>query len=225
MIRCRFNLTIVLKYDILVNKEVIAVKTYTIIAGVNGVGKSSLTGVLSRDNDSLGCIIDTDSITRQKNGNKISGAKEAVRRINLCLEKGLNFTQETTLSGYRTLRTIKAARELDYRIQLYYVAVESADESICRIANRVRKGGHDIPTEDVKRRFSHRFDDLLKVLPFCDYALFYDNENGFVCVAEYLNGEIRRIGDFAPQWLGELQSKFAEQNFFDSCECDEDELF
>ena len=198
-------------------------KTYTIIAGVNGVGKSSLTGVLARDTDSLGSIIDTDSITRQKNCNKIDGAREAVRRINMCLENGLNFTQETTLSGYRTLRTINTARELNYRIRLYYVAVESADESVRRIANRVQKGGHDIPTEDVIRRFSHRFDDLLKILPYCDSAQFYDNENGFVCVAEYLNGEIKRIGDYAPEWLNDLQGRFAEQNFFESCEHSEDE--
>ena len=32
-------------------------KAYTIIAGVNGVGKSSLTGVLKAERNDLGCVI------------------------------------------------------------------------------------------------------------------------------------------------------------------------
>lgn len=65
-------------------------KIYTIIGGVNGVGKSSLTGVLAAENDDLGVIIDTD---------KIKGGKTAIERINNSLEMGINFTQDTTLSG------------------------------------------------------------------------------------------------------------------------------
>ena len=38
-------------------------KIYTIIGGVNGVGKSSLTGVLASESNDLGVIIDTDKIT------------------------------------------------------------------------------------------------------------------------------------------------------------------
>ena len=35
-------------------------------------------------------------------------------------------------------------------------------------------------------------------------ATFYDNENGFVAVAEYKNGEILQNGNHKPQWLAEL---------------------
>ena len=180
-------------------------KVYTIIAGVNGVGKSSLTGVLARDKNNLGTIIDTDSITRQHGGSKLNGAKEAIRRIQSCLDAGVNFTQETTLSGVRTLRTVQEARARDYHINLYYIAVSSAEESLDRIANRVRKGGHDIPAEDVKRRYNSRFSDLLKILPYCDTAQFYDNENGFQFVAEFRNGELLQVGDYCPGWLKELR--------------------
>ena len=132
-------------------------KIYTIIGGVNGVGKSSLTGVLASESNDLGVIIDTDKITASLAGDKIKGGKAAIKRINNSLEKGINFTQETTLSGSRTLKTIKRARELDYFIRLYYVGVNSADESMKRIRNRVEKGGHDIPEQDVKRRYNKRF--------------------------------------------------------------------
>ena len=39
---------------------------------------------------------------------------------------------------------------------------------------------------------------------YCDEAEFYDNDNGFVKVAEYRNGEIRPVGSFCPGWLKEL---------------------
>ena len=52
-------------------------KTYTIIAGVNGCGKSSLTGVLRTEIDNLGKVIDVDKITFDCGGNSIEGGKQA----------------------------------------------------------------------------------------------------------------------------------------------------
>lgn len=182
-------------------------KIYTIIGGVNGVGKSSLSGVLSAESSDLGVIIDTDKITAECSGDKIKGGKLAIKRIDECLDKGINFTQETTLSGVRTVKTIQRARELDYFIRLYYTGVNSADESISRIANRVKKGGHNIGSDDVKRRFEKRFDDLAAVLPYCNEVRFFDNENGFVEIAEYKNGSLIIKVKAVPDWLNKLKDK------------------
>ncbi len=180
-------------------------KIYTIIGGVNGVGKSSLTGVLAAKSNDLGAIIDTDKITAKLGGDKIKGGKAAIDRINKSLEMGVNFTQETTLSGSRTLKTIKKAIERNYYIRLYYIGVNSAEESIKRIKNRVEKGGHSIPNDDVIRRYGKRFDDLLAILPYCNEVYFYDNENGFVEAAEYKNGTLIIKCDELPNWLSELK--------------------
>lgn len=180
-------------------------KIYTIIAGVNGVGKSSFTGVLIGESTDLGVIVDTDKITAELGGDKLKGGKSAIEKINSSIEKGINFTQETTLSGVKTLKTIKQAREHDYYIRLYYIGVNSAQESIKRISNRVEKGGHDIPAKDVLRRYNKRLDDLIAVLPYCNEVKLYDNENGFVEKAEYKNGMLIIKGKNAPDWLKELQ--------------------
>lgn len=182
-------------------------KTYTIIAGVNGCGKSSLIGVLRTEIDNLGKIIDVDKITAECGGNLIEGAKKAVSIIDDCLKKEIRFTQETTLSGKKTLNTIKTAIEKDYYIRLYYVGLDTKEESLLRIANRVKKGGHNIDTDAVSKRFDKRFDDLLDVLPYCNEATFYDNDNGFVTVAKYKNGEMQFIGHKKPLWLQELIQK------------------
>lgn len=185
-------------------------KTYTIIGGINGTGKSSLTGVLKAETQELGTIIDVDKLNIV-HGGVIEGGKAAVRLINECLQSGSTFTQETTLSGRKTAATAKQARDAGYHVRLYYVGLDTAEESVKRIRNRVQKGGHDIPTSDVLRRFSTRFADILAVLPYCDEAVFYDNENGFMVAAVYQNGELVRIADPLPLWVTELERELKKE--------------
>lgn len=181
-------------------------KVYTIIGGVNGVGKSSFTGVLKESRTDLGTIIDVDQITADLGGNALTGGKAALTKIRECINKGVSFTQETTLSGYKTEATAKQVRDLGYHVRLFYVGLDTVEESLARIQNRVKRGGHNIPHDDVKRRFASRWEAVAKVLPYCDEAEFYDNDNGFVMVAEYRNGELRTIGRRCPLWLEELQT-------------------
>lgn len=181
-------------------------KTYTIIGGVNGVGKSSFTGVLKERSTDLGIIVDVDKITAELGAGALAGGKAALRKINECIDKGVSFTQETTLSGRKTEGTAKRVKDLGYHIRLFYIALDSAEESLSRIENRVKRGGHDIPHDDVIRRFEGRWEAVAKILPYCDEAEFYDNDNGFVLVAEYRNGELRSIGTRRPKWLAELQT-------------------
>ena len=63
-----------------------------------------------------------------------------------------------------------------------------------------------IPTQDVERRFAGRWEAVAKVLPYCDEAEFYDNDNGFQLVAEYRNGELWTVGSIVPGWLKELRA-------------------
>lgn len=186
-------------------------KIYTIIGGVNGAGKSSFTGVLKESRKDLGRIIDVDKITAQLGGDPIIGGKEAIRRIDDCLKKGISFTQETTLSGLRTERTARKALEAGYYVRLYYVGLDTVQESIDRIANRVKRGGHNIPSDDVLRRFGSRWDSVAKVLPYCNEAEFYDNDNGFVKVGEFHNGEFILVGENHPSWVWELKAHLEQQ--------------
>ena len=179
-------------------------KIYTIIGGVNGSGKSSLTGAIKAERKDLGTIIDVDKLNAAL-GDKISGGKEAIKKINRCIEHGLSFTQETTLSGARTVSTAKKAKEHGYYIRLYYVGLDTATESLKRIQNRVEKGGHDIPSDDVSRRFQGRTEALQRVLPYCDEVIFYDNENGFVKVAEIKNNRFNYSNGYRPEWLEEIK--------------------
>jgi predicted ABC-type ATPase len=179
---------------------------YKIIAGVNGTGKSSFRGVLEGQNVNLGHIIDPNQIAKENNNDLITAAKIAVSSIRGYLDKNVSFTQETTLSGRTVLNTAAKARKAGYKISLYYIGLNSSQESVTRIANRVKKGGHNIPTEKVISRFEKRFDVLKELIVYCDEVSFYDNENGFVKVAEIINGKFRYISAYHPDWIIELKS-------------------
>jgi len=188
-------------------------KIYTIISGVNGVGKSSFSGVLKAERSDLGHVIDTDKIAAKNKIKALDAGKIAIGRINDYISKDISFSQETTLSGQRIIRTVKAVKEKGYFIRLFYIGLNSCEESVKRIKNRVEKGGHDIKVEDVTRRYNSRFDSLLQILPFCNEVFFYDNENGFTEVGGYKNGELICKGDFKPEWLHELQLTLQKENF------------
>lgn len=183
-------------------------KIYTIIGGVNGVGKSSFTGVLKSRTTDLGVIVDVDKLVAQAGGNSLAGGKTAVNIIEKCIAGGVSFTQETTLSGRRMPKTARRVKDMGYYVRLYYIGLDTAEESQRRIANRVALGGHDIDPEDVNRRFLHRWDSLKAVLPYCDEAVFYDNRNGFAEVASYRNGELILEGEYRPGWIEELYFSF-----------------
>lgn len=179
-------------------------KRYTIIGGVDGVGKSSFTGVLKSRTTGLGVIVDVDKITAQIGGDALAGGKAAIRIMEDCIQKGISFTQETTLFGHRTEKTAQRVREVGYSVRLFYIGLDTADESKQRIANRVARGGHNINTEDVERCFAGRWEAVRKVLPYCDETAFYDNDNGFIQVASYRNGELILEGEYRPAWISEL---------------------
>ena len=172
-------------------------KTLTLIGGVDGVGKTSILGILSAKRRNIGIIIDAD----------FTDEKTSVQQVNTFIEKGIDFTLETTLSDSYILETVKSARDNNYYVRLYYITVNTAEESIRRIQNRVRKGGHNVPNDIVLARFQHRLDDLIAILPYCNEAFIYDNENGFVEKAEYGNGRLVIKDNDIPEWLEELKRR------------------
>lgn len=66
---------------------------FTIVAGAFGVGKSSFIGALAPLKNSLGKIISDNDMT-------------AMRRIQSCMDDGVDFTLESTLSGENTLTVL-----------------------------------------------------------------------------------------------------------------------
>lgn len=62
-------------------------------------------------------------------------------------------------------------------LALCFLVVPSAEVSIRRVAQRVRKGGHHVPEQDIRRRFRRSVRNFLDVyLPLADEWEVWDNE-------------------------------------------------
>lgn len=190
---------------------------YTIIGGVNGVGKSSFSGMISSlpYYTDIGTIVNPDKITAELNGDAYNGAKIALNMLNDCIEKGVDFTQETTLSGHQPINTAKSAKQKGYYIRLFYIGLDTLEESLLRIENRVKRKGHNIPKNVVEKRFDKRFDNLFKMLPYCNEVLFYDNDNGFKEVGEYKNSSLSTLVDDPPLWFVQFKSYLKDNEYID----------
>lgn len=57
-----------------------------------------------------------------------------------------------------------------------FVWLSSAEQAVQRVAHRVKQGGHNIPTDAIKRRYYRGLKNLLHhYLPISNIALIVDN--------------------------------------------------
>ena len=85
-------------------------------------------------------------------------------------------------AGYGgSLSTIKRyiAKHKDYEITLFYIFVDNYNVCLERIKNRVLKGGHNVPIEDVKRRYYRSIKNFKKYINKIDNWNLYYNTNEF----------------------------------------------
>ncbi len=108
---------------------------------------------------------------------------------------------ETTLSGNTYLKMMSRAKAAGYRVQLLYVGTENVDINLQRVRQRVRKGGHDVPEEDQRRRYPRSLANLERALALADEAILFDNSTsrGHVRIAEKRVDGITLFGT-TPNW-------------------------
>lgn len=143
----------------------------TVIAGPNGSGKSTIYPLLSLE----GVFVNADLVARRIDPQHPESVSVAAGRLVLQLiDKILNdrrsFVYETTLSSRQSLSVMERCHDLGYE-----VALDSPDLNILRVAERVSRGGHDIPAEVIRRRYETTFARLPHALRLADSGLLFDN--------------------------------------------------
>ncbi|MGH8574211.1 MAG: hypothetical protein ACREX8_16790 [Gammaproteobacteria bacterium] len=64
----------------------------------------------------------------------------------------LDFAFETTLGANTIPRLLAEAASQGIEVHVWYAGLSSPELHIERVRSRVRKGGHDIPEADIRRR-------------------------------------------------------------------------
>ncbi len=116
----------------------------------------------------------------------IEAGRIMLHRIEELLNKKTDFALETTLATRSYAQTIKKAKQVGYHINLVYFWLNSPELAIARVKKRVAEGGHHIPEDVIKRRYTRGIDNLFKLfLPICDFWMVIDNsQTPYSIVAE-----------------------------------------
>lgn len=150
------------------------------MAGSNGCGKSTLTsGARTKFQDIP--TLDPDAIVKSLQAlldgriSNIEAGKKVLRLAEEFINTKQSFTVETTLSGGTYLKMASRAKDAGFNIVVFFVGTASVEINLARVRARVKKGGHDVPEEDQRRRYSRTLMNMQKLLPMADLALIFDN--------------------------------------------------
>ncbi len=153
---------------------------FWIVAGPNGVGKTTYAFRHIKAVSGSTRFVNLDEIARGLSPLDPAAEQQRAARVALEMTRSLihdrkPFSIETTLSGKTHLRTISAARELGFEINLLFFLVTSPEVSLSRIARRVSEGGHDVAETDVRRRFDRAIGNLPAYIDQVDRWRVFDN--------------------------------------------------
>lgn len=181
-------------------------KVLYVFAGPNGSGKSTIeelymeyTALRSLE------IVNPDNIAKGLCGKCANPAAEAgkiaLRRRQELLSAGASFGIETTFSGSSEKRLILEAKSLGYTVKAVYVATESPGINIMRVMERVRQGGHNVPPDDVRRRYAKSLASLAWLLEKADCAAVRDNTVWNRTFFRKSRGRMHPVSRDIPSWF------------------------
>jgi len=177
---------------------------YTIIAGINGVGKSTIYSSLSDDDvRALGKRINVDEIVAtfgdwRDTVAQFRAGKQAVMEIKNCLKAKIDFHQETTLSGQSVIYTAKTAKEAGFSVYLWYIFVSDVEIAKQRVRARVASGGHGISDDVIEHRSITSLKTLKAIIPLCDEVWLYDNTIAYNPIAQIIGGVVNLLDKNVP---------------------------
>jgi predicted ABC-type ATPase len=151
-----------------------------IFAGPNGAGKSTHADAIVA---SLGIntFVNADYIARGLSGLNADQVAMQAGRIMLTRLKDLaavnqDFAFESTLSSRSFAPFLRKLKAQGYEVAIYYFSLANASLAARRVKLRVAMGGHDVPEDTIRRRFSrslHNFSTLY--MPLADRWVVFDN--------------------------------------------------
>lgn len=152
-----------------------------IIAGPNGAGKTTFAREFLPNEAGCPVFVNADLIAAglapfAPHTAAVQAGRLMLQALARHFAAGESFASETTLSGRGYVPHIQAWQAAGYVVKLIFLTLDSPEEAIARVAQRVLQGGHDIPEATIRRRFAaglHNFEHLYA--PLVDAWALYDN--------------------------------------------------
>ncbi len=142
-----------------------------VFAGPNGSGKSTITRMAK----TVGVYVNADDIKRTTLCSDMEAALKAEELREKCLADHVDFTFETVLSTERNLNLLRRAKESGYFVRCIYVLTSSPDVNVFRVKVREELGGHGVPEDKIRSRYTKALALLPQLVEICDILHIYDN--------------------------------------------------
>lgn len=191
----------------------------SVIAGVNGAGKSSIVGVNLRNNGgdyfnpdevSRALMLNNPSISQQEANS--SAWKIGYNQLLRAIDEDHDYVFETTLGGSSICMALHNAIDQGRDVRIFFCGLASSELHIQRVAERVARGGHDIPEEKIRERCPNAILNMIGLIPRCQAVRVFDNsapaDDGSpspVCLFSFSDGQFDEIPvEVMPEWAKPL---------------------
>ncbi|MCW8126993.1 zeta toxin family protein [Microbulbifer halophilus] len=189
-----------------------------LIAGPNGSGKSTLTNMFMEKGMDFGEYINPDEIAKELGelGKDYDTAVREAQRLaesrrTELLNSGISHSFESVMSHPSKIEYLVTAKAKGFDVILLFVGINDPLVNVQRVADRVTKGGHDVPTEKIVERYRRTMDMLHQAATTADRALIFDNTDSSLGLTQAAEVERGRLIDWNPcfPWIRKyLVSKF-----------------
>ncbi|NBC16157.1 MAG: AAA family ATPase [Bacteroidetes bacterium] len=159
-----------------------------IVAGPNGAGKTTFARAYVAEQPRP--FLSADAIAAQLRPDDPTAARVDAGRVfftelNTHIHSGESFVVESTLAGRGVQRIIARLHQAGYTVTIAFLFLASPAACIARVRERVRKGGHDVPVEDIVRRYYRSKRNFWRVYrhEVDRWQLYFNNGDDFELVA------------------------------------------
>lgn len=142
-----------------------------VFAGPNGSGKSTITKLAKI----IEPYINADDIKKANLYSDLEAAQKATELREKFVNEKKGFTFETVLSTSRNLDLLKKAKENGFFIRCIYVLTANPEINVHRVHARFASGGHSVPDEKIRSRYTKALNLLPELIQVCDICHVYDN--------------------------------------------------
>lgn len=153
-----------------------------IIAGPNGAGKTSVTQKFLHHEWADGTVyINPDEVAKEKFGDwnsaeAVSSAANYCKEWReRCLQEKVSFVFETVFSSEEKIDFLIRAKQAGFFIRLFFISTTTPSINAARIAQRVMKGGHDVPIMKIISRYYKSVVNCGTIALMVDRLYVYDN--------------------------------------------------
>lgn len=148
------------------------IKPYLLVfAGPNGSGKSTIRSMF----EIKGQYTNADDIVTATGMDNLDAAKmvDKMRYESIAKKEDLSF--ETVLSSEYKLEILRKAKQEGYFIKCVFVLTADPKLNVYRVATRVSKGGHGVPSDKIIERYGKSLANIKELMKLCDIMHVYDN--------------------------------------------------